>query len=67
MSLRPATVFMPLSSAHLCVNCSTVHNQSDVCPACASAVSNLTLSSVLDRQPQTREGASVSQPPANQV
>ena len=67
MSLRPALVQLFLRDAYLCVekSCETISNDSGQCPRCHSAV--MLLATPVNREPQTREGASVSQPPANQV
>ena len=42
---------IPLASAYLCPNCSSIGNSSKQCPACAS-LSLLSLACVLDRVPE---------------
>jgi hypothetical protein len=42
---------IPLASAYLCPNCSSIGNSSKQCPACASPFL-LSLAGVLDRAPQ---------------
>ena len=43
---------IPLASAYLCPNCSSIGNSSKQCPACASPFL-LSLASVLDRVPES--------------
>jgi hypothetical protein len=43
---------IPLASAYLCPNCSSIGNSSKQCPACASPFL-LSLAGVLDRAPET--------------
>ena len=64
MSLRPALVQLFLKDAYLCVekSCETISNDSSECPRCHSAV--MLLATPVNREPQTREGASVSRPEA---
>jgi hypothetical protein len=42
---------IPLASAYLCPNCSSIGNSSKQCPACASPFL-LSLAGVLDRSPE---------------
>ncbi len=52
-----AMLHIPLASAYLCPNCSSIGNSSKQCPACASP-SLLCLAIVLNRVPE--KGAQVS-------
>ncbi len=49
---------MPLSSAYLCQDCSSVGNCSKQCPACASSVL-MALATVLDREEREEENSKV--------
>jgi hypothetical protein len=50
---------IPLASAYLCPNCSSIGNSSKQCPACASPFL-LSLATVLDRVPEEEPQLSYS-------
>jgi hypothetical protein len=54
---------IPLASAYLCPNCSSIGNSSKQCPACASQFL-LSLANVLDRVPEEGPQNSFERMPA---